>query len=210
MPKLLPICLLIAVALSGCVTGAIAPSPFVPGSNPRIAERDLSGMSSAPARAVASRPMPSAPQPVLAVVQDKPDQLSAPGAPVVIQPAAPVKAPATTMKVILGKPVTAPPKLYEVRASDVRLAATFDRWAKEAEANSGTSYKVLWDASKHVLISGTPSYSGSFLDAVEAALKTPAIQQSDYPLEACVYEQNPPLVRITRRGEQAEACPDFK
>lgn len=101
---------------------------------------------------------------------------------------------------------------WEVRVSDVRLSATFERWAKEASepGSNSPSYKVLWDAGKHVLIDATPTYTGTFLEAVEQALSTPAISLSAYPLESCLYPNSPPLLRVTKRGEQTEACPDVK
>jgi hypothetical protein len=106
---------------------------------------------------------------------------------------------------------TPKPKQWEVLATDIKLAATFDRWAKEsAEMPEPVKYKILWDADKHVLIEATPTYSGSILDAIQAALETPAIRKSKNPLEACLYENNPPVIRITKLGEQADACPEFK
>ena len=107
---------------------------------------------------------------------------------------------------------TIPPKRWEVRVSDVRLSATFERWAREAvvEGRVPAGFKMLWDADRHVLIDATPAYGGTILEAIEQALSTPAIRHSPYPLEACVYENSPPLVRITKRGDQTEACPDSK
>jgi hypothetical protein len=91
---------------------------------------------------------------------------------------------------------------WEVAATDVRLANTFERWAKIA------GYNVSWDADRHVLISVTTSFTGTFEEAVMQALSTPGIRYSAYPLEACRYENKPPLIRITRQGEQAKECPD--
>jgi hypothetical protein len=99
---------------------------------------------------------------------------------------------------------------WEVRATDVRLAATFERWAKEAATEGkGGEYRILWDADTHVLIDGTPTYYGSLTDAIEAALKTPGIRNGRNPLEACVYDNAPPVIRITKLGEQSEACPEY-
>ena len=91
---------------------------------------------------------------------------------------------------------------WVVLPGDVRLAATFDRWAKTA------GWRVQWDANKHLLIDSTSTFSGSFVDAVKAALMTPGIRFGAYPLEACVYANTPPLIRITRQGEQSQECPD--
>jgi hypothetical protein len=37
-------------------------------------------------------------------------------------------------------------------------------------------------------------------------LSSPGIRMSDFPLEACIYANTPPLVRITRQGEQTREC----
>ena len=100
-------------------------------------------------------------------------------------------------------------KRWEVNVSDVRLAKTFERWARES-GELGTKYRVLWDADKHVLIDSTTSYTGTFLDAVEAALRSPSILYGSYPLEACLYSNDPPLLRITKQGEQAKDCPTYR
>lgn len=104
------------------------------------------------------------------------------------------------------KPVDSQPTkvslTWEVLASDVRLANTFERWANTV------GYKIQWDAEKHFLISATPTFKGTIEDAITQALSTPTILFSSYPLEACKYEQTPPLIRITRQGEQSKECPD--
>lgn len=94
------------------------------------------------------------------------------------------------------------PQKWDVLASDVRLANTFERWGQKA------GWRVQWDASKHFLLDGASTFTGSFEDAIKAALMTPGIRQSAYPLEACVYDNTPPLIRITRQGEQTQSCPD--
>lgn len=99
-------------------------------------------------------------------------------------------------------PVIAPVEKWEIRESDVRLISAFERWAEKAH------YKVQWDADKHVLISATSVFTGTFEDAVAQVLTTPGIRFSEYPLEACVYQNNPPLLRITRLGVQTAACPN--
>ena len=152
----------------------------------------------------------------------KPDECSATALQAAMPAAAPVReegagpsAGVTTSAVQMGEPAAPltpalPPKRWEVKVSDVRLAATFERWANESAADGREAYKILWDAEKHVLIDASPTYGGSLLDAVEAALSTPAIRRSAYPLEACLYPNTPPLIRITKRGEQTEACPEVK
>lgn len=86
---------------------------------------------------------------------------------------------------------------WEVRVSDVRLEMTLERWAAAA------GYKLLWDADRHVLLSAGDTFRGEFLEAVNRVLQSPAISQSDYPLEAVVYSNNPPVLRITRDGDQS-------
>jgi hypothetical protein len=95
---------------------------------------------------------------------------------------------------------TSPIQTWQILASDMRLDKSFERWAEKA------GYKVQWDADKHVLIEATPTFTGTFEEAITQALMTPGIRLSAYPLEACVYENSPPLVRITRQGEQAREC----
>ncbi|MGX9697040.1 TcpQ domain-containing protein [Janthinobacterium lividum] len=95
-----------------------------------------------------------------------------------------------------------PVQQWDVRPEDIRLANTFERWAKTA------GWRIQWDANKHLLIESTSTFTGSFEDAVKAALMTPGIRYGAYPLEACVYANSPPLVRITRQGEQSQECPD--
>lgn len=92
-------------------------------------------------------------------------------------------------------------KTWRVLNEDIRLATTFDRWAREA------GYRLIWDARKHVLLSAGDSFVGTFEGALDRALSSPAILKSEYPLEACFYPNNPPIVRITRLGEQTEQCP---
>lgn len=89
---------------------------------------------------------------------------------------------------------------WEVRLADINLHTTFQRWAREA------GYRIKWDAHKHVLIDAPDVYAMDFEDAISTALSTPGIQFSEYPLEACIYPNTPPLVRITRRGEQDKEC----
>ena len=89
---------------------------------------------------------------------------------------------------------------WEVKSSDVTLARTFERWSAAA------GHKLKWDAARNFLIGAPDVYVGSFEGAVQHVLRSPGIRFSDYPLEACVYANTPPLMRITRLGEQVREC----
>jgi hypothetical protein len=107
-----------------------------------------------------------------------------------------------------AKPSTAPPtvsaepaveaKRWQILASDVRLDNTLNRWASVA------GMRMLWDAKQHVMLSAEDTFVGSFEQALERVLSSPAIRLSDYPLQACVYPNSPPLLRITRLGDQSD------
>jgi hypothetical protein len=155
------------------------------------------------------------------VVNKTPVAPVAPAAPVMAKPAVPahvavpVAAPVAISLEAQGLPkeITLPqgmPKeirkdqqerTWTVVPSDLRLANTIDRWAKEA------GMRLVWDAKKHVLISTSDSFNGTLKDALTRVLGSPAIRKSAYPLEACIYPNTPPVIRITRLGEQAEECP---
>ena len=89
---------------------------------------------------------------------------------------------------------------WSVLVQDITLARTLERWGAQA------GYRVKWDAQRNFLIGAPDSVDGSFETALKAVLNTAGIRQSDYPLEACIYANTPPLVRITRQGEQARDC----
>jgi hypothetical protein len=89
---------------------------------------------------------------------------------------------------------------WEVLTQDITLARTLERWAGAA------GYRLKWDAQRNFLIGAPDSVEGSFEAALQAVLGSAGIRQSDYPLEACIYANTPPLVRITRQGEQAREC----
>lgn len=89
---------------------------------------------------------------------------------------------------------------WELRVEDGRLDKAIRRWAKEA------GYTFRWDADRYVMIAAGTTFSGTFEHAVEQVLETPGIKNSEYPLEACVYNNEPPLLRITRLGDQKEEC----
>jgi hypothetical protein len=89
---------------------------------------------------------------------------------------------------------------WSVLTQDITLAHTLERWGAQA------GYRVKWDAQRNFLIGAPDSVDGTFETALRAVLNSAGIRQSDYPLEACIYANTPPLVRITRQGEQAREC----
>jgi hypothetical protein len=89
---------------------------------------------------------------------------------------------------------------WSVLVQDITLARTLERWGAQA------GYRVKWDAQRNFLIGAPDSVEGTFEFALKAILNSAGIRQSDYPLEACIYANTPPLVRITRQGEQAREC----
>lgn len=99
-----------------------------------------------------------------------------------------------------GYPVGAyqgqPIRTWSVLTTDVRLETTMERWAREG------GYKLVWDADRHILISAADSFNGTISDAINRVLSSPAIRDSDYPLEAVFYANTPPVIRITRLGDQ--------
>ncbi|MCR2747604.1 toxin co-regulated pilus biosynthesis Q family protein [Limnobacter parvus] len=99
-----------------------------------------------------------------------------------------------------AQPIPEPSNSWALKLEDVRIDKALKRWSKEA------GYSFRWDADRYVLIAAPSVYEGTFLDAVRQVLETPGIVYSEYPLEACVYANNPPLLRVTRLGDQAEEC----
>lgn len=92
---------------------------------------------------------------------------------------------------------------YDVRLTDIKLSTAITRWAQAA------GVRVRWDADKHVIVGAPQTYlKADIFDAVMAALDSPGIRNSDYPLEVCEYPNVPRLLRITRKGEQAKDCPE--
>jgi hypothetical protein len=89
---------------------------------------------------------------------------------------------------------------WSVLVQDITLARTLERWAAQA------GYRLKWDAQRNFLIGAPDSVEGDFETALKKLLDSAGIRQSDYPLEACIYANTPPLVRITRQGEQAREC----
>lgn len=113
-------------------------------------------------------------------------------------PVAPFAASSSDVALAVVAPAAA--ERWEVMASDVTLARTFERWSLAA------GHKLKWDAARNFLIGAPDVYVGTFEGAIEHVLRSPGIRYSDYPLEACVYANSPPLVRITRQGEQSREC----
>lgn len=99
-------------------------------------------------------------------------------------------------------PTSAPPlPRWEVRTSDVTLARTLDRWAAAA------SHRMRWDAPRNFHIAAPTVYAGTFESALAQLLSSAGIRDSDFPLEACIYANEPPLVRITALGAQTQCDP---
>ncbi len=94
----------------------------------------------------------------------------------------------------------APLAHWSVLVQDITLARTLERWGAQA------GVRVKWDAQRNFLIGAPDSVDGTFETALRAILGSAGIRQSDYPLEACIYANTPPLVRVTRQGEQAREC----
>lgn len=99
-----------------------------------------------------------------------------------------------------GSDVPVARRLWRMNTADKRIDLALNRWASEA------GYAVRWDADRYFLIGADATFSGSFEDAVSAVLATPGIRFSDYPLEACLYQNTPPLIRVTRLGDLQESC----
>jgi hypothetical protein len=87
---------------------------------------------------------------------------------------------------------------WTILPTDGKLAVTFERWA------SAAGMKLIWDAQQHVMLSSADTFDGTLEQALSRVLSSSAIRQSAYPLEACVYPNNPPVLRITRLGDQKE------
>jgi len=117
-----------------------------------------------------------------------------------------------------------PPLHWDVRPQDLTLAHTLERWGGLA------GYRVEWNAARSVPIAASASFEGTFEAVLQTVLASPeaagvtgvsgvaaatgASQAAGAPtsshemdaLEACIYAASPPLVRITRRGEQGVDC----
>jgi len=98
----------------------------------------------------------------------------------------------------------APEQQWSIEPTDLRLADTLARWAKQA----GIQFR--WDAPRHMELGASNTYSGSVYSAFEQVLASDSIQASEMPLEVCFYPNTPVLARVTRRGEQAAECPSLQ
>jgi hypothetical protein len=74
------------------------------------------------------------------------------------------------------------------------------RWSSVAGVN------LLWDAERHFMVDAPTQLIGEFESVVRQLLSSPAIAHSNYPLEACLYANVPPLLRITRLGDHTPDC----
>ncbi len=117
---------------------------------------------------------------------------------------APVEVPLPVKRYVAPAPapVPAPPpaRRWEVQMADMTLSRTLERWSSEA------GVRLRWDAGRTFEIHAPTTFTGDFEGVVIALLSTPGVRDGDYPLEACLYANTPPLLRVTRRGEQASAC----
>jgi len=93
-----------------------------------------------------------------------------------------------------------PPGHWSVLVQDITLERTLQRWGNQA------GVRLKWDAQRNFLIGAPDTIEGTFETALRTVLNSAGIRHSDYPLEACIYANDPPLVRITRQGEQAREC----
>lgn len=105
-------------------------------------------------------------------------------------------------KAVVSVQVGTPPvaQRWVILPSDGKLAVTFERWATAA------GMKLIWDAKQHVMLSSSDSFAGTLEQALTRVLSSSAIRQSTYPLEACIYPNSPPVLRITRLGDQKECA----
>jgi hypothetical protein len=99
-------------------------------------------------------------------------------------------------------PVTAAPlaPTWDINLKDIHLGNTFARWGQSK------GWTVIWDAPKNIMIEATSVFTGELPEAINQVLSSPGIANSAFPLEACVYPNTPPLVRITLKGEQEVDC----
>jgi len=162
-------------------------------------EIDIRPIPAAPAAAPATTDLGIRPLPVAGVVAS-PTAIPDLGIrPVLAAPTPANEVPATALARPLptgttgGMATASAAKRWEVRTADLTLKA---------------GYRVRWDAKKNLLVEAPDVFVGTFEQAMRQALSSPGIAYGDYPLEACVYPNNPLLIRITRQGEQARECPE--
>jgi hypothetical protein len=169
-----------------------APASSSPGSAPRTVA--VSPQAPAPSNVVLAAAETMSPT---SLPQNIPGTSSAAAA---TAPVDPKVTDAPSVPTVEAPPVR-PLKTWSIRATDGRLATTFERWAK------AENMKLVWDAQQHVMLSSSDTFTGTLTEALNRVLSSPAIRLSSYPLEACIYPNDPPLLRITRVGEQSLECP---
>ena len=96
--------------------------------------------------------------------------------------------------------VNASSRHWSVLVQDITLERTLQRWGTQA------GVRLKWDAQRNFLIGAPDTIEGTFETALKTVLNSAGIRSSGYPLEACIYANDPPLVRIPRQGEQAREC----
>lgn len=181
--------------------GAARPATEPEGNAEAPAAQRVSIATAATPRSLEAGPALAAAQhPVsMPAVQAAPTHLAlaaATAAPATVPAAVPAAAPSA----VPPAPLAGDPQRWDVRIADVTLAKTLARWAQEA------GYRLQWDAARNYLISAPSTFIGAFEDAVAQALGTPGVRSGDYPLEACLYANTPPLIRVTRQGDQVREC----
>lgn len=89
---------------------------------------------------------------------------------------------------------------WDLRIDDERIDVALMRWS------SILGYGFRWDADRYFPIVAPTAFQGTYEEALTRLLMSPGILNSSYPLEACIYANDPPLVRITRMGDQTQEC----
>lgn len=125
--------------------------------------------------------------------------LAEPPAPVTtpVTPAAPPVPLTPLAPVSVERP---PSDVWLLSLEDERIDLALKRWADKA------GYAYRWDADRYFPIAAPTRFTGRYEDALRSLLSSPGILNSSYPLEACIYANVPPLVRITRLGDQSQEC----
>ncbi len=142
----------------------------------------------------------------LAAVTPAPSSGQIPSVPTVLAAAAAASTSQVTGATDKTAPAAPPPlpgmtnRTWSIFATDGKLATTFERWAK------ADGMKLVWDAKQHVILSSSDTFNGTLIDALNRVLGSPAIRLSAYPMEACIYPNVPPVLRITRLGDQTLEC----
>ncbi len=90
--------------------------------------------------------------------------------------------------------------MWVLALEDERIDVALMRWTQQA------GYAFRWDADRHFPIAAPTRFEGTYESALTRLLMSPGILNSSYPLEACIYANTPPLVRITRMGDQSQEC----